>query len=107
MKWSLRKIILVGCLGLVLLVIVVFAAWRIRLANDIKAEFAAIHAAGLPTNGDEANAYYPDVPDAENAAVKMEEAFELLTNYDDRRSNGSRPSNFPCRKPRCPPGNWS
>ncbi|HSY19770.1 MAG TPA: hypothetical protein VK815_15610 [Candidatus Acidoferrales bacterium] len=95
MKWSARKIIATCVLGLALLGIVVFAAWRIRLANDVKAEFAAIHAAGLPINGVEADAYYAAVPDADNAAVKMADAFELMATYDDQRSNEVASIKFP------------
>jgi hypothetical protein len=72
--------------GLVLVTIVVFTVWRMRLASDIDRQLAAIRAAGLPTNGEEANAYYPAVTDEENAAVKMPEAFALMTNYPDHRS---------------------
>lgn len=73
--------------GGVILVLVVFSVWRLRLNHDINARFASIHARGLPTTGQEANDYYPSVPDSENAAVKMADAFAALANYPDSRSN--------------------
>ena len=57
-----------GCL--VLVALMVFVVWRFRLANGVDRQLAAIRAAGLPTNGEEANNYYPNVPDVENAAVE-------------------------------------
>lgn len=78
--------------------IIVFSIWRTRLASDVNAEFATIRAAGLPTNGDEENDYYPEVPEKENAAIQMEDAFELLTNFDDRRSNEVATVKFPLSK---------
>jgi hypothetical protein len=66
--------------------VVSFVIWRVNLANDVNAKLAAIRAAGLPASGEEADAYYTAVPDNENAAVKMAEAFGLMTNYPDGRS---------------------
>jgi hypothetical protein len=45
----------------------------------------------------EANNYYSAVPDDENAALKMEAAFTLMTNYNDRRSNEVSSIKFPSR----------
>ena len=101
MKLSRRKIllgILIGAVGLPLLGIASFIIWRMQLASDVKRQLAAIRSAGLPTNGAEANNYYPAVPDPENAALKMASAFELMTNYNDQRSNKVVSIKFPPHK---------
>lgn len=72
---------------LLALLVVCFIVWRVNLAHDVNVKLAAIRAAGLPASGEEADAYYTAVPDNENAAVKMAEAFGLMTNYPDGRSN--------------------
>ena len=46
-----RQLSIAGCL--MLTVIVFLATWRWRLANDVDSQLAAIHVAGLPTNGEE------------------------------------------------------
>lgn len=89
--------LLVAGACLVLLTIVAFAIWRVRLANNVERRLATIRAAGLPTSGEEANTYYTPVPDNENAAVKMAEAFALITNYSDSRSNDVEHVKFPPR----------
>jgi hypothetical protein len=58
-----------------------FTVWRVNLARDVNAKLEAIRAAGLPTSGAELNAYYPAVPDNENAALVMTQAFALMRNY--------------------------
>ncbi len=58
--------------------IAAFVVWRVNLAHDVNAKLQAIHAAGLPTSGAELNAYYPAVPDHENAALVMTQAFALM-----------------------------
>lgn len=88
-----RLLIVAACL--VLVGITAFAVWRSRLAKDVDQQFAAIRAAGLPTDGEEANTYYPSVPDDENAAVKMADAFALMTTYSDKRSNEVAVTKFP------------
>jgi hypothetical protein len=80
------------------LLVISFIVWRVNLAHDVDAKLQAIHAAGLPTNSKELNAYYPAVPDDENAALKMAGAFALMTNYNDRRSNDVAAIKFPARK---------
>jgi hypothetical protein len=79
--------ICLAALVLFALLVINFIVWRVNLAHDVNAKLAAIRAAGLPANGEEADAYYTAVPDNENAAVKMAEAFGLMTNYPDGRSN--------------------
>jgi hypothetical protein len=85
MNWSVNKIIAVGTAVLLAIGLTVFIVWRVTLAGQVNGQLAAIHTAGLPVNQKEADAYYPAVPDAENAAIKMAEAYEALTNYDDER----------------------
>jgi hypothetical protein len=81
----------VGLLAVVLILILSgvgsLVAWRVGLAKDVDRQIAEIHAAGLPANGEEANSYYAAVPASENAALKMAEAFALMRNFDDARSN--------------------
>src|ERR1017187_7295546 len=83
---SIRSLLFVLAIVFVL-VIAAFIVWRVNLAHDVNAKLAAIRAAGLPTNGAEANDYYTAVPDSENAALKIADAFTLMTNYNDSRSN--------------------
>jgi hypothetical protein len=66
---------------------VAFLVWRLKLAHDINDQLAAIRAAGLPSNAEELDKYYNHVPDAQNAALMMEDAFTILQNYPDARSN--------------------
>jgi hypothetical protein len=87
MAWSFRRIVVLTFTAFVLISFLVFIIWRIRLAGEINRQFASIHAAGKPANSAEADAYYPAVPDQENAAIKMARAFEALANYPDGRSN--------------------
>ena len=72
---------------LIALVLIAFIVWRVNLAHEVNAKLAAIRAAGLPTNGKELNDYYPAVPDSENAALVMSQAFALMRNFPDDRSN--------------------
>jgi hypothetical protein len=86
MKRSFFRICLAAQVLFALLVIS-FIVWRVNLAHDVNAKLQAIHAAGLPTNGKELNAYYPAVTDNENAALVVTQAFALMRNYPDSRSN--------------------
>jgi hypothetical protein len=61
--------------------------WRGKLVMEVDAKLQAIRMAGLPTNGKELNAYYPAVPDNENAALVMTQAFALMRDFPDNRSN--------------------
>jgi hypothetical protein len=83
--------------------IAAFVVWRVNLAHDVDAKLQTICAAGLPTNSAEANDYYTAVPDNENAALKMADAFALMTNYPDRRSNEVFSIKLPRRKDNLPP----
>ena len=87
MKWSVRQIIFRSLIGLAVLALAVFVVWRVHLRNEVKRQLAAIRAAGLPTSGAELNNYYPAVPDGENAALVMTQAFALIQNYPYSQSN--------------------
>jgi hypothetical protein len=91
------KRLLLAATGVVLLALGIFAVWRIRLENDVDRQLAAIRAAGLPASGTELNTYYPAVPDSENAALVVTQAFELMTCYPDQRSNAISKFEFPAR----------
>ena len=74
-----------------------FVVWRVNLMHAVKVQLQAIRAAGLPTSGAELNSYYPAVPDNENAALVMTQAFALLRDYPDSRSNRIARFNIPSR----------
>jgi hypothetical protein len=67
--------------------LLLLAAWRIYLGIGINRQLAAIRADGLPTSGEELNRWYAAVPDDQNAALVLTQAFELRRNYADSRSN--------------------
>ena len=64
-----------------------FLVWRLWVVWAVDSQLARIRAAGLPTNGDEINKWYAAVPENENAALVLTEAFKLRRNYADSRSN--------------------
>jgi len=70
-----------------LLGIISFSIWRVRLSNDVARRLEALRAAGFPTSGAEWNAYYPSVPESENAALVITQAFAQMASYPDARSN--------------------
>ena len=86
-----------------MLPILVFGVWRVRLANDVGRRLAAIRAAGLPANCDELNFYYRAVPDAENAALVVTQAFALMASYPDARSDAVYKFVFPSPSKRLTP----
>ncbi len=81
------KRILKICAAVLSLLIIGFIIWRVNLAHEVNVKLQTIRAAGLPTSGAELNAYYPAVPDNENAALVMTQAFVLLQYYPNSRSN--------------------
>jgi hypothetical protein len=95
--------ICLAALFLLALLLVCFIVWRVNLAHDVNAKLAAIRAAGLPTSGAELNAYYSAVPDNENAALVMTQAFALMRNYSDNRSNETAYLTFLPRNQRLTP----
>ena len=81
---------LIVCGGIALLIIglvVAFAAWRWRLSYQVNNRLQALRSAGLPTSGAELDKWYIAVPDEENAALVMAQAFGLMRTYPDHRSN--------------------
>ena len=96
MSKSSRPMLLVAIVGAGL-VLAIFVGWRINLAHNVNTKLQAIRAAGLPTSGTELNAYYAAAPDGENAALVMTQAFALIRNYPDNRSNDIDQFQFPTR----------
>jgi hypothetical protein len=82
-KWA---IVLMICLP-ILVAVIAFASWRSTLAREVNRKLQAIKTAGLPSNGEELNQWYASVPDSDNAALVMTQAFSLLVKFDDARSN--------------------
>ena len=82
-----KRIFLIICVVIFALLVISFTIWRVNLAHEVNAKLQAIRDAGLPTSGAELSAYYPTVPENENAALVMIQAFALLRNYPDNRSN--------------------
>src|SRR5882672_4630543 len=62
---------------LLCLLLVWFAVWRVMLYREIDNRFSAIRAAGLPTSGQELNLWHRQVPDSENGALVLTQAFAL------------------------------
>lgn len=85
-----RRVVFV-VLGICVLAVfgVVFTAilWLTRLDKAVDAQVRAIKAAGLPTSGSELNTWYASVPDRENAALVLTQAFLLMRTFPDQRSN--------------------
>jgi len=77
----LRTVILLFCLS------IPFLIWRLWVVWAVDSQLARIRAAGLPTNGEDLNKWYAAVPESENAALVLTEAFALRRNYPDNRSN--------------------
>jgi hypothetical protein len=84
---NMKRIFLKICVVTFALLVISFIIWRVNLAHEVNTELQAIRVAGLPTSGAELNAYYPAVPDNENAALVMTQAFALMRNFPDSRSN--------------------
>jgi hypothetical protein len=72
---------------LILLGLCTVAFWRVQLYRDIHRRFSQIRAAGLPASGAELNLWRPAVPDAENGALVLTQAFALHRTFPDVRSN--------------------
>jgi hypothetical protein len=67
--------------------LVVFAVWRVTLYREVHARFVRLRSGGSPVSGAELNTWPRTVPDAENGALIMTQAFALLRTFPDRRSN--------------------
>jgi hypothetical protein len=62
-------------------------AWRIGLAYRVSSRLRALKTNGLPTSGQELNQWRVLVPDEQNAALVLTQAFSLMVDYPDIRSN--------------------
>src|ERR1051325_3095635 len=80
-----RKLIRIVIVLLVLALPLI--AWRMFLAHVINKQLAEIRSAGLPANGEELNRWYAPVPDNQNAAFVLTQAFAFRRLYPDSRSN--------------------
>lgn len=82
-----RKLIRIS-IALLVLIVLPLLAWRTYLASVINRELAKIQVAGLPINGEELNRWYPAVPENQNTALVLTQAFALLntvnTDSDER-----------------------
>lgn len=105
-----RKFIRVSIVLIVLALPLV--AWRLYLARFINRRLGEVRADGLPVNGEELNRWYAAVPDHQNAALVLTQAFALRHNYGDSRSNSiyrlSRPAKSEMHPPaaRAPQGRF-
>src|ERR1035441_10741593 len=72
----------------ILLVVCLFSWWRLLLSHDVNSQFARIRAAGYPVSGAELNDWRRPVPDTENGALIVTQAFALVGTFPDARSNG-------------------
>jgi hypothetical protein len=55
-----------------------FIAWRMYANHEVETRLAAIRAAGYPVTPVELDAWYPQVPPEENAAIVLLEAFQYF-----------------------------
>jgi len=76
-----------GLVVLVLLLICIFSWWRLLLYHHVNTQFDRIRAAGYPVSGAELNAWRRPVPDPENGALVITQAFALIRTFPDNRSN--------------------
>jgi len=65
-----------------------FVVWRIILWREINNQFAQIQGAGLPVSGAELNTWRHPVPDRENGALVITQAFALLKSFPNRHDRG-------------------
>jgi len=63
-----------------------FVLWRTLLYVEVNRRLARIRTAGLPTSGTELNDWRPSVPDSENGALVLTQAFDLTRTFPDSRS---------------------
>jgi hypothetical protein len=70
-------------LAVLLLLLLVFTAWRVLLMFDVNRRIARIRAEGLPAGGDELDRWYQTVPPEKNAALVLTNAISLLKRFPD------------------------
>ncbi|MCL4219331.1 MAG: hypothetical protein KJ052_20305 [Candidatus Hydrogenedentes bacterium] len=66
----------------ILIVAIIFSRWKNSVAQELEAYKQDARAQGYPVTLEELNAWYPAVPDAENAALLYEEAFASMQETD-------------------------
>src|SRR6478735_9002786 len=69
---------------LTILAVCLVAVWRVQLYRDINRRFSQLRAAGLPASGAELNVWRHSVPDADNGALVLTQAFALRRTFPDR-----------------------
>jgi hypothetical protein len=82
-----RRVVLAGVALLAFGLVGSVVWWRLRLGHEVNGRLRALQEAGLPTSGAELNKWYAAVPDSENAALMMTQAFALMRTFPDTRSN--------------------
>jgi len=70
-----------------LLLLAAFVVWRCFLAIEVSSKFDEIKVSGYPTTPTELNSFYKAVPSDKNAALVMTQAFALIRQFPDKRSN--------------------
>jgi hypothetical protein len=68
----------------ILFILINIIVFRIVHTNHLNAKLAELRTAGYPVTAEERNAYYPAVPDIENAAIVYQKAFKLFHEIDDK-----------------------
>lgn len=92
-----RPVWLIVVIVLALMPVLIFAVWRLNLAKKINSRLATLRAAHLPVDCSELNDWYAAVPDADNSALLMIQAFDLMRNFPDSRSKEIEKIKFPRR----------
>jgi len=89
-----RRVVLatVALLTIALLGTVVW--WRVRLSHEVNGRLRALQRAGLPASGAELNQWYASVPDSENAALVLTQAFALVTNVAENSISEAKRRHF-------------
>ena len=82
-----RRVVIAGVALLGLGLVGSAVGWRLHLSHEVKGRVRALQRAGLPTSGAELNHWYASVPDSENAALVLTQAFALMRTFTDQRSN--------------------
>lgn len=71
----------------ILTILCFFVCWRTLIYWQVSRQFAQIRSAGFPASGAELNTWRPVVPENENGALVMTQAFALIRTFPDHRSN--------------------
>lgn len=72
---------------LIVLLAAYFVVWRAHLHWKVTQRLAAIRASGFPASPTELDEWYRELPESDNAATVLAQAFTLARNFSDRRSN--------------------